>query len=124
MSEVLDILLEFNDSDEELLAAQAEAQRLGVDEFLFVITHSAHRSRRFTQESAATVPLASPIARIRCTPALERNRAGRGNERRADATATLGTADRRERVERNRGRGGDRRGCRRRWFGRGRGSDR
>ncbi len=67
------ILFEFNDSTQELLAAQHRAIELGVDELLFVVTHSAFRSKRFAMANAHEVPLIHPMARVIATPTLTRD---------------------------------------------------
>ncbi|WP_028583086.1 radical SAM protein [Desulfogranum mediterraneum] len=51
------ILFEFNDSKEELLAAQERARELGVDTLVFVVTHSQYHSQRYTMESIASLPI-------------------------------------------------------------------
>lgn len=51
------ILFEFNDSDEELIAAQTRANELGVDTLLFVFTHSEFKSIRYPPERAANLPI-------------------------------------------------------------------
>jgi len=51
------ILFVFNDSDEEIKAAQEKALELGVDTLVFVITHSADRSLKYTMENIASLPV-------------------------------------------------------------------
>ena len=67
------ILFEFNDSDEEILAAQEEAQRLGIDRLLFVVTHSAFKSKRFTDDTIECFPLRYPNVTTSSTPLLRRD---------------------------------------------------
>ena len=45
------ILFEHNDSEEEIRAAQRLAARYGVDQILFVLSHTWHRSRKYTSLS-------------------------------------------------------------------------
>jgi len=58
------ILFEHNDSDEEILAAQALAEEIGVDSLLFVLTNSKWHSQRFTAENLRELPLTSTIASV------------------------------------------------------------
>lgn len=51
------ILFVFNDSDEEIKAAQEKALELGVDTLVFVVTHSADRSLKYTMENIASLPI-------------------------------------------------------------------
>jgi wyosine [tRNA(Phe)-imidazoG37] synthetase (radical SAM superfamily) len=62
------ILFEFNDSDEEILAAQKLAQELRVHRLLFVFTHSPGRSRRYTPENVTDFPVYFPNVRTNATP--------------------------------------------------------
>jgi hypothetical protein len=57
-------LFEHNDSDEEIERAQAIAEDLGVDSLLFVITNSKWRSRRFTVDNSARLPIRSLAATV------------------------------------------------------------
>ncbi len=72
------ILFEFNDSPEELLAAQEKAVLLGVDKLVFVVTHSKFRSRRWTVANAGELPISRSLARVTWTPALNSQPAGNG----------------------------------------------
>lgn len=67
------VLFEFNDSDEELLAAQEEAQRLKIDLLLFVVTHSRYRSRRYNDETIDELPLRYSNVMTSMTPIMERD---------------------------------------------------
>jgi organic radical activating enzyme len=58
------ILFEFNDSDEDLIRAQAIADDIGVDSLLFIITNSKWCSRRFTVDNIHEFPLRSLVARV------------------------------------------------------------
>lgn len=51
------ILFEFNDSHEELLAVQEKTAELGVDTLVFVVTHSAHCSKRYTMKTLTDLPI-------------------------------------------------------------------
>lgn len=62
------ILFEFNDSDEELAAAQQKAVELGVDQLIFVFTHSRYRSVRYTPDNVAAFPLRGANAALLATP--------------------------------------------------------
>ena len=62
------ILLEFNDSDEEIAAAQHAAQELGIDLLFFVLTHSMFRSRRFTARTISRLPILFPNVTTTSTP--------------------------------------------------------
>lgn len=64
------ILFEFNDSDEEIEAAQRAAQDLGVTALLFVVTHSQYKSRRYTSDNLATLPRLYPNVVLNLTPLL------------------------------------------------------
>lgn len=67
------ILFEFNDSDEELIAAQHAAESLGVDVLLFVFTHSRYKSQRYTPETAAMLPIVASNVMTNATPLLGRD---------------------------------------------------
>jgi len=67
------ILLDFNDSVEELQQAQHMAQDLGVDLLLFVLTHSEHRSERWLAANAAEIPILYPNVRTSVTPVQQRS---------------------------------------------------
>lgn len=62
------ILFEFNDSDEEIAAAQHKAHEIGVDALLFVATHSLHKSLRWTDQNLASLPRLYPFVRTSATP--------------------------------------------------------
>lgn len=62
------ILFEWNDSRDELLAAQRTADSIGVDYLLFVFTHSAGKSLRYSMENATELPIESPRVVIGATP--------------------------------------------------------
>ena len=55
------ILFDYNDSDEELKAAQEKAVEIGVDKLMFVFTHTPHESKRFNNENIHEIPIVSPI---------------------------------------------------------------
>ena len=62
------ILFAHNDSDGEIIAAQEMAQTIGVDQLLFVSTHSANRSGRRVED----LPLTWERAAANATPVLYR----------------------------------------------------
>lgn len=62
------ILFEFNDTLEELEEAQQKAVEIGVDRILFVVTHSAARSQRWTEATLYELPRYVPIACTNATP--------------------------------------------------------
>jgi hypothetical protein len=64
------ILFEFNDSDEELIAAQDRANDLGVDILMFVFTHSNFRSTRYTPELAFNLPIRYSNVTTNLTPII------------------------------------------------------
>ena len=66
------ILFEFNDSDDEIRAAQHTAQELEVDVLLFVFTHSAYKSQRYTAANASEFPLWFPNVITNATPVHDR----------------------------------------------------
>jgi organic radical activating enzyme len=66
------ILFEFNDSDEEICAAQERAQEIGVDTLLFIFTDSAFRSTRWTPANAALFPRLYPNVLVHGTPSVDR----------------------------------------------------
>jgi hypothetical protein len=82
------ILFEFNDSDKEIQAAQELAQRLRVD-LLFVCTHSAGRSRRYTPENLADLTRYFPQVITNATPIHYRQ-----SQRPASQDRTLCVVDR------------------------------
>lgn len=62
------ILFEWNDSPEEILAAQRLADEIGVRYLLFVLTHSAGKSRRYTLETIGDLPRVSRRVVANATP--------------------------------------------------------
>lgn len=62
------ILFTYNDSDEELIAAQQKAEELGIDSLWFVLTFTPEHSRRYTMQNFSELPIVSPIAYIYSTP--------------------------------------------------------
>ena len=62
------ILFTYNDSDEELVAAQQKAEELGIDSLWFVPTFTPEYSRRYTMQNFAELPIISPLAYINSTP--------------------------------------------------------
>ena len=62
------ILFTYNDSDEELVAAQQKAEELGIDSLWFVLTFTPEYSRRYTMQNFAELPIISPLAYINSTP--------------------------------------------------------
>ncbi len=66
------ILFSHNDTDEEILEAQARAEEFGIDRLLFVMTHTSNKSSRFSPGSGNRIPLKSKIARFNATPVLYR----------------------------------------------------
>lgn len=62
------LVFEFNDSDEELLAAQYAAHEMGIDLLSFVLTHSRFRSKRFTNETLHLLPLCFDNVAVTRTP--------------------------------------------------------
>ena len=64
------ILFRYNDSDEELIAAQHCAEDLGIDSLQFVVTHTPEKSQRFTVENIDQLPIVSPLAYPETTPHL------------------------------------------------------
>lgn len=62
------ILFVYNDSDEELIAAQQKAEALGIDSLWFVLTFTPERSRRYTMANFSELPIISPLAYIQSVP--------------------------------------------------------
>lgn len=62
------ILFEWNDSPEELYAAQRLSEELCVDWLLFVYTHSEGKSRRHTLENPASLPVNGTRVTTNATP--------------------------------------------------------
>ena len=60
-------LFTYNDSDEELIAAQVKAEELGIDSLWFVLTFTPEHSRRYTMQNFAELPIISPLAYIYST---------------------------------------------------------
>lgn len=52
------ILFDWNDSDEEILAAQEAAHEMDIDLLFFVVTHSTFRSQRYTSATIGNLPIA------------------------------------------------------------------
>jgi hypothetical protein len=65
------ILFDFNDSTAELQRAQQLAMDRGVDVLMFVVTHSAGRSRRYTASNLIELLRLTPFATVNTTPVLE-----------------------------------------------------
>jgi hypothetical protein len=66
------ILFEFNDSDDEIYAAQRMAQDIGVDLLMFVFTHSAYHSQRYSAANASQFPILFYNVATSATPIHER----------------------------------------------------
>lgn len=64
------ILFRYNDSDEEIVAAQRRAEELKVDSLQFVLTHTQEKSLRFTPDTLDQMPIVSPLAYPETTPHL------------------------------------------------------
>lgn len=62
------ILFEFNDSDEELIAAQKKAMEMGIDSISFILTHTRFKSHRFDTDRINAVPVVTPITMVDRTP--------------------------------------------------------
>lgn len=62
------ILFEWNDGPEEIRAAQELAQEIGVAVMLFVYTHSAGKSLRYTLDNRDDFPIYAPNVAINATP--------------------------------------------------------
>ncbi|MEO6244241.1 MAG: radical SAM protein [Opitutaceae bacterium] len=62
------ILFEWNDSEAEIAAAEHLAAEFGVSELLFVYTHSAGKSRRYTLENHGDFPARSSLVVTNPTP--------------------------------------------------------
>jgi len=62
------ILFEFNDSEEELIAAQKLANSIGVDTLLFVFTHSKYKSFQYPPERVSNLPIIYPNVTTNLTP--------------------------------------------------------
>jgi organic radical activating enzyme len=69
------ILFNFNDSPEELRAAQDFAIRFGVDMLMFVLTKTRWKSTRWTPESYPEILLHAPNARLSLVPDFLRDSA-------------------------------------------------
>jgi len=67
------ILFEFNDSDEELRAAQEKAADLDVDCLMFVFTQTNFKSRRYTLANATDFPIFGSNVSVAGTPGHYRN---------------------------------------------------
>ena len=68
------ILFRYDDSDEELVAAQQVAAELDIDCLQFVLTHTPEKSTRFTPETIAALPLVWSRAYPETTPNLYHRR--------------------------------------------------
>ena len=68
------ILFEFNDTDDEITAAQRAAKDLGIDTILFVFTHSHFRSTRYTPHNVNALPLLYHNAVTNFTPLFHNRR--------------------------------------------------
>ncbi|MFZ5876660.1 MAG: radical SAM protein [Nitrospirota bacterium] len=64
------ILFEFNDSDEEILAAQRLAHSLEIDMLMFVFTHSRFKSMKYRSETVSTLPIHFPNVTTNLTTQL------------------------------------------------------
>ncbi len=64
------ILFEFNDSDEEIMAAQKLAQELNVDTLLFVLTRSRFHSQKYTKETIGNLPILYPNVTTNAHPSF------------------------------------------------------
>ncbi len=64
------ILFEFNDSDEEIIAAQRLAQSLGIDMLMFVFTHSRFKSVKYRSDTVASLPILFPNVTTNLTTQL------------------------------------------------------
>jgi hypothetical protein len=62
------ILFEFNDSDQEILEAQAIAESLGIDSLVFVFTQTKYKSGRYTLRNSGSLPIVWGGARVKATP--------------------------------------------------------
>ncbi|CAN2533020.1 hypothetical+protein [Methylocapsa aurea] len=69
------IVFSHNDSDAELVEAQALADQFAVDSLLFILTNSKNRSRRFDVDNIDDFPLRSNIASV--VPAAARMKTSR-----------------------------------------------
>ncbi len=67
------ILFEFNDSDDELVEAQRFAEEVGVDELMFVFTHSLYKSVRLTALNAHEIPRVWSRLTLQGTPLLSQD---------------------------------------------------
>ena len=65
------ILFDFNDSAAEIQRAQQLAMDHGVDALVFVVTHSARRSRRYTERNLEQLLKLAPFATLNTTPVLQ-----------------------------------------------------
>jgi organic radical activating enzyme len=93
------IVFEFNDTDEQLLAAQHLADEIGLDSILFILTNSKWQSTRFTPENIRDFPRisarcsVSPAAALLKTTAVAKISPGRnGLGDKAHATFYLDSA--------------------------------
>src|SRR4029453_3466769 len=65
------ILFDFNDSGVEIQRAQQLAMDHGVDALVFVVTHSARRSQRYTERNLEELLKLAPFATLNTTPVLQ-----------------------------------------------------
>jgi hypothetical protein len=65
------ILFDWNDSDEEILAAQQAAREMEIDLLFFVVTHSMFRSQRYTAQTIGSLPITHDKVTATRTPHLE-----------------------------------------------------
>ncbi|HEY3841034.1 MAG TPA: radical SAM protein [Bryobacteraceae bacterium] len=81
------ILFEFNDSDEELMAAQRKAEELGVDSMMFIVTNTRFYSKRFLSERLYHLPRIIPIVSVSPAAAMQKVlRPGRTENHRSKAS--------------------------------------
>lgn len=66
------ILFEFNDTEEEIIAAQKRAMSIGVNRLQFIITSSNFSSKRFSINNLQEFPIVSNSAFIEFTPQVAR----------------------------------------------------
>ena len=73
------ILFEFNDSDEEIKAAQHLANSIGIDTLMFIFTHSKFKSEKYTPQNAKEFPILYKNVLTSATIPLEKKLEGQGN---------------------------------------------
>lgn len=74
------ILFEFNDSDEELIAAQHLANSIGVDTLMFVFTHSQFKSMKYRPETLTDLPIIYPNVITNYTSQIEEKNKNKGSQ--------------------------------------------